>query len=201
MQTHSESVLIEGLRNKDQIVIKSLTEKAFPCIKLYFLKKGLEVSLIKEIFSEGLRILIKNIENNKFEHKSNVLTYLFGICKKVMLQKLEMIEIVEAKKRIIENHISKQSTSYNLLPSTDKEYFFQKFREIVKKAGVKCDDIFELTFNGYSQIEIAEILNTSQSYIAKRKCECLEKIKELVKENKDIYNFFQNYQEWLITQD
>jgi RNA polymerase sigma factor (sigma-70 family) len=145
------------------------------------MKNGGSVDDAKEIFQEGIMILLKNVDDNNFTLICKLKTYLFSICNN--LWKSELL-----KKRTEENYHKRKVEEEHVVDFTENQDY--ELREKIFYCAFETLDflhqkILNLSWQDYSLKEIADELGYTVNYVKKEKCIGKAELVRRVKSNKD----------------
>ncbi len=135
----------------------------------------------KDIFQEGLMIILEKIDNREFALTCKFRTFLYCICENLW-------KAVLLKRQTVANYLQKRV-------ETEEEKDFSEqmdddlHREIFRKAFDMLDSagkkILKLYWEGFSPQEIAVKLNYTYGYVRKKKSEAQAELVEKVKQHPD----------------
>jgi len=135
----------------------------------------------KDIFQEGLMIILEKIDSREFALTCKFKTFLYCICenlwKSVLIKRQSTVNYLQ---RQID---TEEDTDFSEQVDDDlsREIFMKSFKKL-DKSGRK---ILKLYWKGYSPQEIAEKLNYSYGYVRKKKSESQAELIEKVKSHPD----------------
>lgn len=165
--------LLQGLQRADNQSIKQIYDLALPSV-IYWVKEnnGTETDA-RDIFQEALIALFKKVESGDFDLTCTLKSYIRIVARNLWLTRLrnqknkresplEDVEMVDLDDDIL------QQIEY----SEKEQLYFKHFDTL----GEKCRKILQWFFDKTPLKEIAKRLDTSESYIKKRKFICKEKL-------------------------
>lgn len=165
--------LLEGLLEANSQKIKKIYDLALPAV-IYWVKEnnGSEAEA-RDIFQEALIALFRKTEKGNFTLTCTLKSFLRIMCRNLWLTRLRnrdrqasSLEDVEASAKLDEDLV------YRLEQSEKQQLFFKHFDAL----GVNCRKILQWFFDKVPLKKIAERMDTSESYIKKRKFLCKEKL-------------------------
>lgn len=135
----------------------------------------------KEIFQEGLMVIINKADNINFRLTCQLKTYLFCICKNLWKSELE-------KKKAEENYFLRKVEDEEVSDFTENQDY--KLREEIFYGAFETLDtlhqkILKLYWQDLSIKEIGELLGYSAAYIKKEKCIGQSELVKRVKAHRD----------------
>jgi RNA polymerase sigma factor (sigma-70 family) len=141
-----------------------------------------------EIFQQAFTLLYFNIKNDKLTQlTSSLRTYLFSIGKNLFREKLR-----DKHNRLVqlEDNVAnvKEELDNSVLDSYHNSHQREVVRKLLKEIGEPCKTLLELMYiNGYSTEAVVEEMGYSdERVVRKRKCLCLKKMREILKEKGDV---------------
>ena len=177
MKEYSDSEIIECLRNRQSYVIRYLFDRYLPMIKLMIFKMGGSTEDAKDIFQDGLLILIEKIDSKNFVLTCKFKTYLYCVCENLW-------KSVLMKRKAAANYIlssSETEVDKDINELIDNQLYDEIFRGAFETLDEPGKKILKLYWEGVSPVEIAEQLGYTYGYVRKKKCnsqaELIEKIK------------------------
>jgi RNA polymerase sigma factor (sigma-70 family) len=179
----SPEEIVDGLRRRDNRVLRYIYKSYFPAIAKLVLSNSGNEDDAKDIFQEALIVVFRNIrEKPDFKLGSNPQTYLYSIARLLWLQQLRNSR--NSEKNLKENHpfIDFEDPK----PFNDQDLKYSLYQKVYRQLPVDCQHIIKMTNEGKSQKEIAEALGfKSENYIKKRKHYCKEFLIKKIKESPD----------------
>jgi len=181
VKEYTDSEIIECLRNRQSYVVLYLSDQYLPMIKNMVTHMGGNSEDAKDIFQEGLMIILEKIDSREFALTCKFKTFLYCICenlwKSVLIKRQSTVNYLQ---RQID---TEEDTDFSEQVDDDlsREIFMKSFKKL-DKSGRK---ILKLYWKGYSPQEIAEKLNYSYGYVRKKKSESQAELIEKVKSHPD----------------
>jgi RNA polymerase sigma factor, sigma-70 family len=152
-----------------------------PMIRLMVYQKGGSLEDAKDIFQDGLMIMLEKIDNKDFVLTCKFKTFLYCVCENLW-------KSVIMKKQAATNYLSRRIDTDNdndfteLLDNKLYEKIFWDVFETLDDVGKK---ILKLYWHEVSPQEIADRLGYSYGYVRKKKCEAQAELTEKVKRHPD----------------
>lgn len=148
------------------------------CVQLV-LKHQQNTTLAEHIFQDALFVLVKKVRQPNFELSSKVSTYLYGVCKNLLLRYLE----AENKKSTFLEKIVLQETSVEEDKSITKhriKFILQTLNSFEKE---DCKQLLQKFYLEQIPLkELAPLLGYSQEYARIKRFKCLKYFKKKVLE-------------------
>jgi RNA polymerase sigma factor (sigma-70 family) len=172
--------IIEGLRDHDKEVIGYIFSMYFPMIENLVKTNGNGSRQdAEDLFMNAMEALYLKAGDEHFTLSSAFSTLLFEICKR------NWLKVLKQKKRSARVTFDTQSELIaveDFLPALERSERYQLYREKFGKLSKGCQEVLQLTFEGFSMKEIAERLGfAGEGYARKRKFKCKEKLMQLVR--------------------
>lgn len=150
-------------------------------IRLMVYQKGGSLEDAKDIFQDGLMIMLEKIDNKDFVLTCKFKTFLYCVCENLW-------KSVIMKKQAATNYLSRRIDTDNdndfteLLDNKLYEKIFWDVFETLDDVGKK---ILKLYWEEVSPQEIANNLGYTYGYVRKKKCEAQAELTEKVKRHPD----------------
>jgi len=185
MSSLSEDSILQGLRSGGPhrpTYEKELYKSFFYFIKEAQIKSGLIEEDAASAYSDTIIIVINNIVCGKFEGRSSLKTYAYKIFHNKCV---DLLRKATTNRGRVDNTLSLDSLVYELPDSAktaiqkliakdERQQVTEKLNEI----GDKCRELLLLFEDGYSDKEIAELMNYQSSAVVKTsRLRCLIKLK------------------------
>jgi len=170
--------LIAGIKTGDRHVLREIYSKYFNSIASYILNNNGSSEDAKDVFQDGIMVLYKKCQDPDFQIKSQLRTYLFGICKNTWLNKLRKKSVkgvpLDENVLLIDDNTLEAEIAWR-----EKERLYRrKFGQM----GERCRKIIQLFLEGMTMDEIAKELSlSSPAYAKKLKYKCKSKLINLVR--------------------
>lgn len=176
-QTPRDQKILEGILNADNQVIKQIYDDALPSVIRWVKENNGTESDARDVFQEAIIALFRKVETGNFTLTCTLKSYIRVMCRNLWLTRirnnkkftgtpLEEIEEVKLENDMVE-----------LIEQSEKEQVFFKHFDAL---GENCRNILKWFFEKIPLKKIAEKLDTSESYIKKRKFICKEKLVKAV---------------------
>ncbi len=174
-----EKVLLKGLSEHDPLAIEQIYRQNFGAIQSFVIKNSGYADDARDIFQEAMVILFENAKSESFELTCQIKTYLYSVCRRLWLKKIEkerrfyaggvetMDEIVPVED-VLEVH-EKRDADLNLM------------EEAMDKMGEPCKSLLNAFYiQKKSMPEIAALFGYTNADNAKtQKYKCLMRLKKL----------------------
>ncbi|MEO1514753.1 MAG: sigma-70 family RNA polymerase sigma factor [Bacteroidota bacterium] len=179
-QSQEDQDLLRGLLNADSRKIRTMYDLALPSV-IDWVKnnQGTEADA-RDVFQEALLALYRRMKQKDFALSCSLKSYIRIICRNLWLSRLRKQQRVELKAP--EDWATVQLDAA-MVHQTERSEREQLFLERFDALGENCQKILRWFFDKVPMATIAERLNTSESYIKKRKFICKEKLIKSIRED------------------
>ena len=172
-QNTADQKLLEGILNADNQRIRQIYDYVLPSVIQWIKENNGTESDARDVFQEAIIALFRKVEEGNFTLSCTLKSFIRVMCRNLWLTRirnnkkftgtpLEEIEKVSLEKDMIER----------IEQSEKEQVFFKHFDSLDEN----CRKILKWFFEKTPLKKIAEKLNTSESYIKKRKFLCKEKL-------------------------
>jgi len=168
MKDFSDKEIIDCLRNRESYVVRYLSDRYIPMIRLMVTQMGGTAEDAKDIFQDGLVIMLEKIDNDRFVLTCKFKTFLYSVCENLWKSVLE-------KRKAAANYFNRRvdsSSDHDFSEAYDNQFYENMFNEVYESLDPICQKVLKLYWQEYSQMEIAEQLGYTYGYVRKKKCEC-----------------------------
>lgn len=183
---HEDQRYIEAIKNGDFSVIGELYANCYPAIRQFVLNNSGKEEDAEDVFQEALIALLSNSENLILTVR--ICAYLMSIVKNKWLNKLRQRKNREVKEVTIVDGKEYDPTSniptkeLGALESLALEDTRKSILDAMTKLQKSCEKILTLSIlNEKTNKEIAKELDFEESYVKKKKSECLKGLRNLLK--------------------
>lgn len=181
MTEFTDIEIVECLRKRQSHVVKYLSDKYLPMIRLMVTQNHGNHEDAKDIFQDGLIIILERIDTNQLVLTCKFKSFLFSICEKLWLRVLE-------KRRAAANYFIRKedsSTEQDFTEVYDNQVYEKIFYEIFDTLDPISKEILNLYWQEHSLIEIAKKFGYTYGYIRKKKSECQAELLKRISNNPD----------------
>ena len=177
--THPEdALLLEGIRKADKVRVKQLYDQYLPGIIRYIRNHNGTEDDARDIFQEAVIVVFRKITEGNFTLTSSLQTFLLAVCRNLWRKYLRDNQKYarESENQAVEK-IEETSVEAQMEASTRDGVFFRHFDHLTEN----CRQILMWFFDKVPMKEIARRMDSSESYVKKRKFICKQKLVEAVK--------------------
>ena len=179
MKEYTDTEIIECLRNRQSYVVHYLFDRYMPMIRLMVYQKGGTNDDARDIFQDGLIIMLEKLDNKEFALTCKFKTFLYCVCEHLWKSILD-------KRQAATNYLSKRSepeTDNDFTELIDHQIYEEIFRDVFETLDPISKKILNLYWQEVSPQEIAHKLGYTYGYVRKKKCEAQNELTEKVKKH------------------
>ncbi len=177
---YSDQEIIDGIRQRNNKVIAYVYQKCYPTISHLIHSNTGNAEDVQDVFQDALMILYKKLKEVDFNLYCTFNTYIYSICKRLWLKKLQTRQKEEIALKDIAHSVA---LSENDLISIydDEEEKRRRYQKHFLSLKEECQMLLRLFLKQVSLKEIAEIMGFSTEKYAKlRKFLCKEELKRRI---------------------
>jgi len=181
VKEYTDFEVIECLRERKSYVVRYLSDKYLPMIRFMVLKMGGTTEDARDIFQEGLMVMIEKLDDRNFSLSCKFKTLLYSICENMWKMSLK-------KKQSAANYLSRArviNEEEDISESIDNALCREIFQDVYNSLDPVGKKILSLYWEDVSPQDIALKLGYSYGYIRKKKCEVQAELIEKVKRHPD----------------
>lgn len=171
--------LIEGIRNQDKTVLKSLYADYFPTIKRLVIDNNGTEQDAKDVFQEGIIIIYRKIKEGTFELTSSFKSYIYSVCRFIWIKQLSKNKENAEQQNV---YLEYEGISDISNDEYQKNEEYKLYQYHFKRLGKDCQKLLQLYLMKVPLKEIAEELGIdSMQYIKRKKYKCKEQLVRYIK--------------------
>ena len=177
MKEYSDNEIIECLRNRQSYVVHYLSDRYIPMIRLMVYQKGGSIEDARDIFQDGLIIMLEKLDNKEFVLTCKFKTFLYCVCENLWKSVIE-------KRQAAANYLTRRMEPDNEKDFTeliDYRMYEEIFRDVFETLDPISKKILKLYWQEISPQEIADKLGYTYGYVRKKKSEAQSELTEKVK--------------------
>jgi len=181
MKEFSDVEIIECLKNRQSYVVRYLSDRYLPMIRLMVTQMGGTSEDAKDIFQDGLIIILEKIDTNQFVLTCKFKTFLYSVC-------LNLWKAILDKRKAAANYFNRRvdsSSEVDFSEEYDNQLYESLLNDVFETLDPVCKEILKLYWQEYSPMEIAEKLGYTYGYVRKKKCECQAELLKRISNHPD----------------
>jgi RNA polymerase sigma factor (sigma-70 family) len=179
VKEYTDNEIIECLRNRQSYVVHYLSDEYMPMIRMMVHQKGGTIDDARDIFQDGLIIMLEKLDNKQFALTCKFKTFLYCVCEHLWKTLLEKRQ--SAANYLTRNPEGEDDRDFTELP--DHQMYEKIFQEVFKTLDPISRKILTLYWKELSPQEIADKLGYTYGYVRKKKSEAQSELMEKVKKH------------------
>lgn len=174
----TDNEVILGILNNSSATLKYLYKTHFPMILQLIINNNGSEHDAKDIFQEGVLILHDKVKSGDFELSSKLKTFLYSVCRRLWLKKLNQKSRFSGNIKDYEDHFQVEQ---DLEAHEEKDQQFLLMNSALIQLGEPCKTIIEDYYiHNLSMQDICEKFGYTNADNAKtQKYKCLQRLKKL----------------------
>lgn len=179
MSTHNQEIfLLQGLANNETEAIETIYRDNYGIIQSFILKNNGYPDDARDIFQEAMIVLFEKARSDTFELSCQIKTYLYSVCKRLWLKKLQQLQRFNPATENIEDTIPVEE-DLEIFKKRNEDFILME--NVMDKIGEPCKSLLEAYyFQKKTMPEIAEFFGYTNADNAKtQKYKCLMRLKKL----------------------
>lgn len=175
---NQENDLLKGLANNDTDAIETIYRENFQAVKGFIVKNNGYVDDAMDIFQEAMIVLFEKAKSGSFVLSCQLQTYLYSICRRLWLKKLQKQNRFNPGVETIEEIVSVEE-EIELREKRNNDFLFME--NALQKIGEPCKSLLEAFYiKKKSMPDIAESFGYTNADNAKtQKYKCLVRLKKI----------------------
>jgi RNA polymerase sigma factor (sigma-70 family) len=181
VKEYTDSEIIDCLRKRQSYVVHYLSDRYLPMIRLMIYQRGGTLEDAKDIFQDGLIIMLEKLDNEDFILTCKFKTFLYCVCDNLWKSVLE-------KRQAATNYLSRQveeNYDKDFTELMDNKLYENIFYDVFATLDPVCQKILNLYWQDKSPKEIANMFGYTYGYVRKKKCEGQAELISRTKEHPD----------------
>ena len=177
MKEYTDIEIIECLRNRQSYVVRYLWDRYMPMVRLIVTRMGGNSEDAKDIFQDGLMIMLEKIDSKEFILTCRFKTFLYCVCENLWKSVLD-------KRHAAANYFTRRTDpgdEKDISELMDNHLYEEIFREVFESLDPVSRNILKLYWLNVSPRDIAEKLGYTYGYVRKKKCEAQTELTEKIK--------------------
>jgi len=158
--------IINGFEKQDNKVLNEFYQRNLPVIQRLVIENSGVVEDAEDLMQDAMMRLHQKIKSDVLELRCSIHTFFYGICKNLWYNALRKNKRLVNFAELFENEQEEASSVFSILEKEDKNSVYQHH---FSKLNERSKYVWELSFQGKSNKEIAKDLKCSEGSIRKRK--------------------------------
>jgi RNA polymerase sigma factor (sigma-70 family) len=181
VKEYTDIEIIECLRNRKSYVVRYLSDRYMPMIRLMIYQMGGSLEDAKDIFQDGLMIMLEKIDSKDFVLTCKFKTFLYCVCENLW-------KAVLVKRQSATNYLTRRidiESDSDFTELLDNKLYETIFWDVFESLDKVSKKILKLYWQEVSPQEIAHTLGYTYGYVRKKKCEAQGELIEKAKKHPD----------------
>jgi RNA polymerase sigma factor (sigma-70 family) len=177
LKEYTDNEIIECLRNRQSYVVHYLSDRYMPMVRLMVFQNGGSVEDARDIFQDGLIIMLEKLDNKEFALTCKFRTFLYCVCENLWKTVLD-------KRQAASNYISRRmepEIEKDFTELIDHKLYQEIFRDVFETLDPISKKILTLYWQEVSPQQIADKMGYTYGYVRKKKCEAQSELTDKVK--------------------
>lgn len=173
-----EKELLKGLANNEKPAIEAIYKDNYSLIQHFVINNNGTEDDARDIFQEALIVLYENSRSPGFELNCQIRTYIYSVCRRLWLKKLQYARRFESQVESLEETVSVEE-DLGVHEKMSRQYSIMK--SAMGKIGEPCKSLLEAFYVHHKNMnEIASFFGYTNADNAKnQKYKCLMRLKKL----------------------
>jgi RNA polymerase sigma factor (sigma-70 family) len=179
VKEYTDNEIIECLRNRQSYVVRYLSDRYMPMIRLMVFRMGGTLEDAKDIFQDGLIIMLEKIDNGDFVLTCKFRTFLYVVCENLWKSVLD-------RRKASVNYFSRRTedeTDNDFTEIQDNRLYEEIFYEVFDALDPACQNILKLYWEELTPDQIADKLGVTNGYVRKKKSEAQAQLISRIKQH------------------
>ena len=179
VKEYTDNEIIECLKNRQSYVVRYLSDRYMPMIRLMVFRMGGTLEDAKDIFQDGLIIMLEKIDNGDFVLTCKFRTFLYVVCENLWKSILD-------RRKAANNYFSRRTdedTDNDFTEIQDNRLYEDIFYEVFDNLDPACQNILKLYWEELTPDQIADKLGVTNGYVRKKKSEAQAQLISRIKKH------------------
>ncbi len=174
MRSFSTEQILEGIRRKNDEVLRFIYEESYPVVEKYILNNYGNEQDSEDVFQEALILVYRKVVNEELDLSGGFTTYVTTVCKHLWARE-------QKKRRRIRARNENTSAILDFDTETEASGRDAKMKQIIQKHLLEMDPgCKQLLLLFYDDVPVKDIKQSlgfnSDGYVRKRKYRCKKKL-------------------------
>ncbi len=175
----NEQNLLKGLAKNDAKAVETIYKENYNLVQTLILNNNGSADDARDIFQEAMIVLYENAKNESFVLTCKITTYVYSICRRLWLKRLQQLNRFSATK--VESLEEIVPVDEDLDVHSKRDADFDIMEHAMGSLGEPCKSLLEAYYlQKKGMTEIAEVFGYTNADNAKnQKYKCLMRLKKL----------------------
>lgn len=173
-----EKLLLKGLAENDKQAIETIYRENFAVIQAFIINNSGSADDARDIFQEAMIVLFEKSRSDSFELSSQLKTYIYSVCRRLWLKKLNQNQRYSGQ---IENMEETIPVEEDLESHEKRNTDFTLMENAMSKIGEPCKSLLDAYYiqKKHMQEIAADFGYTNADNAKTQKYKCLMRLKKL----------------------
>ena len=173
-----EKLLLKGLAENDKQAIESIYRENFAVIQAFIINNSGSADDARDIFQEAMIVLFEKSRSDSFELSSQLKTYIYSVCRRLWLKKLNQNQRYTGQIESMEDTIPVEE---DLESHEKRNTDFTLMENAMSKIGEPCKSLLDAYYiqKKHMQEIAADFGYTNADNAKTQKYKCLMRLKKL----------------------
>jgi len=173
-----EKLILKGLADNDKQAIETIYRQNFAMIQSFILNNSGSQDDARDIFQEAMIVLFEKARSGSFELSSQIKTYIYSVCRRLWLKKLNQMQRYSGNMDNIEETVPVEE---ELETHEKKNADFILMETAMSKIGEPCKSLLDAYYiqKKHMQEIAADFGYTNADNAKTQKYKCLMRLKKL----------------------
>jgi RNA polymerase sigma factor (sigma-70 family) len=177
-QETNEQSLLQGLASSDKKAVETIYRDNFSVIQSLIINNNGSSDDAKDLFQEALIVLYEKLKSGNFELNCQIKTYLYSVCKRLWLKRLQQMGRVLTSSNGLENTIPVEN---DLEEYGRRDHEFEVMNKAMGHLGEPCKSLLEAYYLQKKNMHdiAADFGYTNADNAKNQKYKCLVRLKKI----------------------
>jgi RNA polymerase sigma factor (sigma-70 family) len=188
VKEYTDQEIIECLKNRESYVVRWLSDRYMPMIRLMVHQMGGTLDDAKDIFQDGLLVMLEKIDDKDFALTCKFKTYLYCVCENLW-------NLVLKRRKAANTYLQvsiEDNQHVDFTENQDDALYEKIFYDVFNNLQPRWQKILKLSWQDVSPQEMAKDLGVSYNYIRKKRCEIQNEFIKRVKQHPDYVDLMES---------
>jgi RNA polymerase sigma factor (sigma-70 family) len=173
-----EKLLLKGLAENDKQAIETIYRENFAVIQAFIINNSGSADDARDIFQEAMIVLFEKSRSDSFELSSQLKTYIYSVCRRLWLKKLNQNQRYTGQIESMEDTIPVEE---DLESHEKRNTDFTLMENAMSKIGEPCKSLLDAYYiqKKHMQEIAADFGYTNADNAKTQKYKCLMRLKKL----------------------
>lgn len=175
----SEPALLLSLKEGDKKALNLVYKTHYPMVLHFIINNNGTEQEARDIFQEGFIVFYENLQEDDFTLNCKIKTYLYSVCRRLWLKRLQEKSKYSGKLEDFEGYIPIEENQAEEMDEKDRQ--FQAMHQAMSLLGEPCKTILEDYFiHDFNMQQITDKMGYTNADNAKnQKYKCLIRLKKI----------------------